>query len=282
MPECMRYPDSGGLSAVGRVRREMVRLQAAQMFEQDVSPVQVARELRVSTKSVYQWRRCRRSGGEAALASRGPGGAVCRLSPAQLAKLRAALDGGSAAWGWSEDQRWTLGRVTMLIGRLFHVRYTLRGTSYLLHRIGFSPQVPVHRAVERGEAKIAAWRAVTWAKVRGSRRRPGRISASRTRPARACARRSPRTPAALAPMPFHKARAGFRSGVEAAASHGPTQAFAARQKRSRSVETLPVRMSRDAHDLRRDGRRARTARAARVGVRTGAAAQELLPVGLVR
>jgi hypothetical protein len=31
--------------------------------------------------------------------------------------------------------------------RLFHVRYTLRGTSYLLHRIGFTPQVPIHRAV---------------------------------------------------------------------------------------------------------------------------------------
>jgi hypothetical protein len=39
-------PDSGGLSAVGRVRREMVRLQAAGMFEQDVSPVQVARRRR--------------------------------------------------------------------------------------------------------------------------------------------------------------------------------------------------------------------------------------------
>ena len=63
--------------------------------------------------------------------------------------------------------RWTLARVTTLIGRLFHVRYTVRGTSYLLHRIGFTPQVPVHRAAERDEAKIAAWRAVTWAKVRG-------------------------------------------------------------------------------------------------------------------
>ena len=69
--------------------------------------------------------------------------------------------------GWGEDQRWTLARVTTLIGRLFHVRYTLRGTSYLLHRIGFTPQVPVHRAAERDEVKIAAWRAVTWAKVRG-------------------------------------------------------------------------------------------------------------------
>jgi transposase len=120
MPGCMRYPDSGGLSAVGRVRREMVRLPAARMFEQEVSAVQAERRLRVSTKSVYQWRRRWRAGGEAALASRGPGGAVCRLSPAQLAKSRAALEGGPAAWGWSEDQRWTLARVMTLIGRLFH------------------------------------------------------------------------------------------------------------------------------------------------------------------
>src|SRR5215469_6586618 len=94
MPVCMRYPDSGGLSAVGRVRREMVRLQAARMFEQDVSPVQVARRLRVSTKSAYQWRGRWRAGGEAALASKGPGGGVCRLAPRQLSRLRAALDGG--------------------------------------------------------------------------------------------------------------------------------------------------------------------------------------------
>src|ERR1035438_4261525 len=149
MPGCMRYPDSGGLSAVGRVRREMVRLQAAGMFEQDVSPVLVARRLRVSAKSVYQWRRRWRAGGEAARVSQGPGGAVGRLSPEHLARLQAALKGGPAAWGWREDQRWTLARVTTLIGRLFHVRYTLRGTSYLLHRMGWTPQVPVHRAAER-------------------------------------------------------------------------------------------------------------------------------------
>ena len=145
----------------------MVRRQAAGMFEQDVSLVQVAHRLRVSTKSAYQWRRRWRAGGLAALASKGAGGAVCRLSPMQLARLQAALCGGPAAWGWCEDQRWTLARVTTLIGRLFHVRYTPRGTSYLLHRIGFTPQVPVHRAAERDEGAIAAWRAVTWAKVRG-------------------------------------------------------------------------------------------------------------------
>ena len=82
-------------------------------------------------------RRRWRAGGEAALASKGAGGAVCRLSLAQLARLRAELDKGPAVHGWREDQRWTLERVTTLIGRLFHVRYTMRGTSYLLHRIGF-------------------------------------------------------------------------------------------------------------------------------------------------
>ncbi len=123
--------------------------------------------MRVSTKSAYQWRRCWRAGGTAALASRGPGGAVCRLSPAQLARLRAELDAGPAVHGWDQDQRWTLERVATLIGRLFHVRYTLRGASYLLHRIGFTPQVPVHRAAERDEAAIAAWRDATWVRLRG-------------------------------------------------------------------------------------------------------------------
>ena len=127
----------------------------------------MARRLRVSCNSAYVWRRHWRDGGRAALASWGPGGAVCRLDGGRLGRLRAALQAGLAVWGWDEDQRWTLDRVSALIGRLFHVRYTLRGTSLLLHRIGFSPQVPAYRAAERDEDAIAAWRARTWAKVRG-------------------------------------------------------------------------------------------------------------------
>jgi transposase len=82
---------------------------------------------------------------------------VCRLSAGQVARRQAALDGGPAAWGWDEDRRWTLARVATLIGRLFHVRYTLRGTSYLLHRLGCTPRVPIHRAAERDGQAIAAW-----------------------------------------------------------------------------------------------------------------------------
>src|SRR3954464_4151841 len=184
----MRYPDGGGLSPAARGRRETVRLQAAQMLVADVPPVQVAVLLRVSMKSVYQWRRRWWAGGEQALASKGPGGASCRLSDAQLDRLRTELKRGPAEHGWA-DQRWTLARITALIARLFHLRYTPRGTAYLLHRIGWSPQVPRHRAAERDEDAIAPWRTLTWAKVGGWRRRPERGSSSRTRPGRRCARR---------------------------------------------------------------------------------------------
>lgn len=77
------------------------------------------------------------------------------------------MEGGPAAWGWREDQRWTLARVSTLIARLFHVRYTLRGTSYLLHRLCYAPRVPVHRVVERDDQAIAAWKAMIWVKLRG-------------------------------------------------------------------------------------------------------------------
>jgi transposase len=42
------------------------------------------------------------------------------------------------------------------------VRYTLRGVSLLVHRIGFSAQMPKHRPVERDEQAVATWRRQVW------------------------------------------------------------------------------------------------------------------------
>src|SRR3954462_9007721 len=141
----MRYPDGGGLSAAARERRETVRLQAARLFAEDVAPVEVATRLRVSTKSAYQGRRRWHAGGEQALASTGPGGASCRLSDAQLHRLRIELERGPAEHGWA-DQRWTLARITTLIARLSPPPSPRRGPASLLPRLGGSPQVPRHRA----------------------------------------------------------------------------------------------------------------------------------------
>ena len=150
-----------------RAAREALRFEAAERFERGEDVGQIARELAVTRKSVNEWRRAWRSGGVAALASKGPGGATCRLDEVQLEALGAALDEGPAAHGWAEDQRWTLARVTRLIFELFRVRYTPRGVSYLLHRIGWTPQVPQHVAAERDQEKVATWVKETWPHIKG-------------------------------------------------------------------------------------------------------------------
>jgi transposase len=114
----MRYADGGGLTARGRAARERVRLQATELFEQRLPAGEIARRLRVSPKSVRAWRRAWTAGGIPALASRGPGGAVCKLDDAQLDRLADELDRGPAAQDradWNSDQRWTLARVSRLV-----------------------------------------------------------------------------------------------------------------------------------------------------------------------
>jgi transposase len=176
----MRYPDGGGLTVAERARRERVRLAAAELIEAGASDREVARRFRVSRMSANRWRRALATGGRAALASKGAGGAWCKLSPAQLRELAAALEAGPAVWGWDEDQRWTLARVAEVIWRLFGVDYTLAGVDLLLHRIGWSVQVPARQAAERDEAAIAAWRKEAWPVVK-RQRRTGRLAGLRRR-----------------------------------------------------------------------------------------------------
>jgi transposase len=164
----MRYPEGGGLTAQERARRERVRLEAADLIEAGASDREVARRFRVSRMSANRWRRALAGGGRAALASKGAGGARCKLSAFQLRELETVLEAGPAASGWDEDQCWTLARIAQVIRARFRVDYTLAGLDLLLHRVGWSVQVPARRAAERDEAAIAAWREVTWPVVKAS------------------------------------------------------------------------------------------------------------------
>jgi transposase len=181
----MRYPDGGGLTAEERARRERVRLEAADLIEAGASDREVARRFRVSRMSANRWRRVLAAGGRAALASRGAGGARCKLTPVQVGELEALLDAGPAVFGWDEDQCWTLVRIAEVVRRRFRVDYTLAGLDLLLHRIGWSVQVPARQAAERDEARIAAWKEATWPVIKGRRRTWAPGSASKTSQARA-------------------------------------------------------------------------------------------------
>jgi transposase len=177
----MRYAQGGGFTAEGRARREQVRLRAVEMFEERVATAEIARELRVTPRSVCRWRRAWLAAGPAGVASRGQA-ARCRLDGGQLAWLEEKLRAGPLAAGY-RDQRWTLARIRDLITAESGVEYTLPGVWCLLRREGWSCQLGARRAAERDEARIEAWKARTWAEAKRPRRPSAPGSSSRTRQA---------------------------------------------------------------------------------------------------
>src|SRR3954452_12963809 len=90
----MRYAQGGGLTAEDCARREKVRLAAAEWIEEGATDRGVAEGFRVSRMLANRWRRALAAGGRPALASKGPGGARCKLSRAQLDELQVLLDAG--------------------------------------------------------------------------------------------------------------------------------------------------------------------------------------------
>src|SRR3954465_12121647 len=90
----MRYAQGGGPSAGGRARREQVRLAAAEWTEEGATDAEVAARFRVTRMSANRWRRALAAGGRSALASKGPGGARCRLSAVTVPESA----GGPRVW----------------------------------------------------------------------------------------------------------------------------------------------------------------------------------------
>ena len=180
----MRYAQRGGYTPAEQQRRERLRLEAAERFARGDGINEIARDLRVTAGSVRRWRRAWQDGGIEALRSKGPVSRE-RLSPQQWARLELELGKGPLAHGFAGDQRWTLSRIKTLIGKLFHVGYTVEGTWKLMRRHGWSAQVPVRQAMERDEDAIAVWKEQVWPDIKAPRATwvPG--SALRTRQARA-------------------------------------------------------------------------------------------------
>jgi transposase len=159
----MRYAQGGGLTEERRVFRERLRLEAVERFRHGDGSAVIARDLRVSVRSVQRWRRAWSQGGPQALASKGPA-SLPLLSDDLFAVLERELLKGPVAHSWP-DQTWTLSRIRTLIGRRFHKSYTVQGVAALLKRHGWSSQVPARRAVERDNAAVAGWVKETWPHV---------------------------------------------------------------------------------------------------------------------
>jgi transposase len=138
--------------ALQRDRYRAVLLVAADGLAGD----EVARRLGRSPRFVDEWAGRYRRGGLDALAPRKPRGAAPKLSPEQVARLKARLDAGPTP---ADGVCALRGRdVVRILEAEFGVRHTIGSVYSVLRRIGYSCLAPRPRHEKNDPAAAAAFR----------------------------------------------------------------------------------------------------------------------------
>jgi transposase len=144
---------------------EQRRLQAISLLDKGFAPVEVSRRVGVNRRSVRRWKAAYRSKGSQALKAKPIPGRPHKLTYRQRKRLERYLLKGPLAAGFSTDL-WTCPRITTLIRNEFNVLYHVDHVGRLLHSLGFSPQKPQRRAIERDERAIKNWVRHKWPSIK--------------------------------------------------------------------------------------------------------------------
>ncbi len=144
-----------------RTAREWRRFRALQLHELGWLEVDIAQALGVNKGTVSRWLAIATVEGPEALHSHPSAGCPPKLSDDQVARLPEFLWHGAEAYGFRGDV-WTCARIAQVIRWEFGVSYHKDHVSRLMKDLGWTPQVPITRAVQRDEATIAHWRTTVW------------------------------------------------------------------------------------------------------------------------
>lgn len=137
------------------------RVKAGRMLLAGKGCTEVALAVGVARQTVYTWKRLLDEGGIDALRGVPERGRPAQLDAQQLAGVRAALLQSPTEHGFGTEL-WTLKRVGTLIERLHGVRFGQTNVWRILGSLGFSPQKPEKRAIERNEDAVRTWKRSTW------------------------------------------------------------------------------------------------------------------------
>jgi transposase len=144
---------------------EARRLRAVQYLEQGLLPVEVARKVGVERRSVRRWKASLLKDGPKAIRAKPAPGRPARLDRERRRKLETILLKGANQAGFTTNL-WTCPRVVQVIEKAFGVRYHVDHIGRILHSLGWSPQKPQRRAVERDEDRIQTWVKIDWPRVK--------------------------------------------------------------------------------------------------------------------
>jgi transposase len=149
-------------------------MRALELHQQGWIQRDIAAALGATESDVSQWLASARRGGPEALTSHtNRRGVAPKLTPDQLRMIPDFLWHGAEAYGLRGDL-WTCGRVAGVIQEEFGITYSESQVSRLLKNLGWSPQVPITRAIQRDEEAIARWRVKSWPALKEKARRERR------------------------------------------------------------------------------------------------------------
>ena len=137
------------------------RLRAARMMQAGKGCAEVALAVGVARQTVYTWKRLLDEAGVDALRAVPEPGRPAQLDAAQLAAVRAVVLQSPTEHGFGTEL-WTLKRVGAVIERMHGVRFGQTQVWRILGSLGFSPQKPEKRAIERNDDAVRHWRRRTW------------------------------------------------------------------------------------------------------------------------
>ena len=136
------------------------RVKAGRLLLAGKGCAQVALAAGVARQTVYTWKRLLNEGDIDALRSVPERGRPAQLDEEQLATVRAAILQNPTEHGFGTEL-WTLKRVGAVIERLHGVRFGQTQIWRMLGSMGFSPQKPEKRAIERDEDAVRSWKRST-------------------------------------------------------------------------------------------------------------------------
>jgi transposase len=127
--------------------------------------VDIAAALDVNKGTVSRWLAIAEAEGTDALRAHPGAGPPPKLTAAQLRRLPEFLSYGAEAYGF-RGEVWTCPRIAQMIKWEFGVSYHKDHVSRLMKELGWTPQVPNTRAIQRDEVAIKRWRLETWPALR--------------------------------------------------------------------------------------------------------------------
>jgi transposase len=145
--------------------KEWRRLRAWDLHKQGWAQHDIAIALDVSEGAVSKWVHVAEGAGRKALRSHSSPGHPAKLTSDQKRQIPDFLRHGAEAYGFRGDV-WTCQRVAQVVEWEFGIRYHKDHVSRVLKGLGWTPQIPMTRAVQRDEAAISHWRSEVWPALR--------------------------------------------------------------------------------------------------------------------